>query len=96
MPPLTVPPPLLRPAPSSSITEPYGFFTLPPGPYESTHSGVQPTTIQAGTTWRLQSDEAVVVLGCTPPTARYFAITPYVVGACARTRHRRPLGGPFH
>lgn len=28
--------------------------------------------------WRLREDEVVLVMGCTPPPAKYFGITPYV------------------
>ena len=65
--------------------EPYGYFVLPPSPYEPDHSGFPtPQTIAANSTWRLATDEAIVVLGCTPPEARYFGLTGYVVGACAQ------------
>ena len=28
--------------------------------------------------WRLKEHEVVLVVGCTPPPAKYFGITPYV------------------
>ena len=63
--------------------EPYGYFVLPHSPYEPDHSGFPaPQTLAANSTWRLATDEAIVVLGCTPPEARYYGLTGYVVGAC--------------
>ena len=87
-------------------TEPYGFFTVPYGPYEPAHNqSAEPTRILPNVAWRLSSDEAVVVFGCTPPLARYFALTHYVVSTFRprdpqqetlhkRTRIRDPHKGP--
>ena len=65
--------------------EPYGLFSLPTLPTEPPYDPtLDPPRILPGLTWRLGTDEAVVLLGCTPPPAKYFGLTAYVVGTPAR------------
>jgi hypothetical protein len=51
----------------SNATSPYLIFQLPVAP-----------TGEPADIWRLRADEAVLVLGSTPPKAAYFSYTPYV------------------
>jgi hypothetical protein len=51
----------------SNATSPYLIFQLP-----------LPATGELADLWRLRGDEAVLVVGRTPPKAAYFSYTPYV------------------
>lgn len=51
----------------ANATSPYLIFQLP-----------APATAEQADLWRLRADEAVLVLGRTPPRAAYFSYTPYV------------------
>ena len=75
------PHPISRPvSPFSPPTEPYGLFQIPAGPYEPAHNvSANPTAPLPNLYWRLDSTEAIVVMGCTPPLAEYFGFTGYVV-----------------
>ena len=67
-----------------------GVFTVPAGPYEPAHDpSLEPVKILPNVAWRLSTDEAIVVFGCTPPQSRYFALTHYVVGTHAREHRAR-------
>jgi hypothetical protein len=61
-------------------TSPYGFYCLPPAPGASPVDSPLQTICPEGTrpTWSLREDEAVVLLGRTPPRARYFGYRSYV------------------
>ncbi|MEM6296822.1 MAG: hypothetical protein AAGA54_36490 [Myxococcota bacterium] len=68
----------------NNATTPYVLFGLPPHPDrpdevpESVVGAIPniPETVSAA--WFLESNEAVVIVGRTPPTASYYGITPYV------------------
>jgi hypothetical protein len=56
---------------------PYAGFYVPPAKGQSaSNPGSQPDGMSAS--WRLRADEAVLYVGPTPPTAKYFGFTPYL------------------
>jgi hypothetical protein len=59
---------------------PYGFITLPHNPKEAALARAlyQPPQLVTGASWRLDTAEAVILAGCTPPTGTYIGFTPYV------------------
>lgn len=57
---------------------PYAAFRVPAGPGQTEpNPGVDAEGL--ATAFRLREDEAVVYVGRTPPAARYFGFTPYLV-----------------
>lgn len=58
----------------SNATSPYLVGWLPP------ESGAQPIREHTPATraWRLRADEAVILVGRTPPRAAYYSFTPYL------------------
>ena len=66
-------------------TEPYGLFEMSPSPFEPAHDpATDSVSAIDNLIWRLDSNEAVVIFQCTPPQARYFGLTGYVVGTGVR------------
>jgi hypothetical protein len=62
-------------------SSPYGVYCLPPAPGDATDGPAEPPCPGDGNLrwrWRLREDEAVVFLGQTPPTARYFGFRSYL------------------
>jgi hypothetical protein len=59
-------------------TSPYGAIFLPRGPGQ-TVANPQEDARGLSFSWRLRDDEAIVVLGRTPPAAAYFGLTPYLM-----------------
>ncbi|HTJ47479.1 MAG TPA: hypothetical protein VL463_35515 [Kofleriaceae bacterium] len=58
-------------------SSPYAAWFVPPGPDETTPN---PHARADGMSnaFRLRADEAIVFVGTTPPTSRYFGFTPYI------------------
>jgi len=58
-------------------SSPYARLRLPPAPGQTAPN---PNADPDGTatSWRLRQDEAVVVVGVTPPSAQYYGFTPYL------------------
>jgi hypothetical protein len=72
-------------------SSPYSRVRLPPAPGQTVPN---PNADPDGTatSWRLRQDEAVVVVGNTPPSARYYGFTPYLSDRYDPTIDaRRPL-----
>ena len=68
---------------------------MPNGPYEPAHNAsAEPTRTLPYASWRLATDEAILIYGCTPPLATYFGLTAYVVGTRSIMRHARQTYGP--
>ncbi len=61
-------------------TSPYGFYCLPASGESSTPGLSKICPPGMAPTWRLREDEAIVLVGRTPPTARYFGFRSYVYG----------------
>lgn len=64
-------------------TSPYGFMQIPYNPEQPPLPYTLPE-IGVNVSYRLLDSEAILLVGCTPPEARYFGFTPYV------TWHYRP------
>ena len=58
-------------------SSPYARIRLPPAPGQTV---ANPAANPDGTAtaWRLRQDEAVVMVGTTPPSAQYYGFTPYL------------------
>jgi hypothetical protein len=72
-------------------SSPYARVRLPPAPGQTVPN---PNADPDGTatSWRLRQDEAVVIVGRTPPSARYYGFTPYLSDRYDATIDaRRPL-----
>ena len=68
---------------------------MPNGPYEPAHNAsAEPTRTLPDASWRLATDEAILIYGCTPPLASYFGLTAYVVGTRSIMRHGRQTYRP--
>ncbi|MEY4631514.1 MAG: hypothetical protein RIQ81_1634 [Pseudomonadota bacterium] len=63
-------------------TAPYVIPTLPRWPDEfidpSMEGLIGPTELNTGWTWRMDPQEAIVILGQLPPKARYFGLQSYI------------------
>jgi hypothetical protein len=62
-------------------SSPYGVYCLPPAPGDTADGPAEPPCPADGNLrwrWRLREDEAIVFLGKTPPTARYFSFRGYL------------------
>lgn len=68
----------------NNATSPYVLFAIPPAPGDdgaglaSALDGLQGVPTGTSVVQRLRPDEAVVIVGRTPPKARYFGFTPYL------------------
>jgi hypothetical protein len=74
-------------------SSPYGMYCLPPAPGDTvTRPAAPPCPLDSNLrwVWRLRQDEALVFLGKTPPTARYFGFRSYLFSRQGWFR-RRPL-----
>ena len=56
----------------SNPDSPYGMFLVPKGPGEP-DSSVKLESTNRSPRWRMRPDEAIVLLGITPPEAKYFS-----------------------
>ena len=52
---------------------------------------VLPTGPDMSCEWRLREDEVVAIIGCTPPPAKYFGMTPYLYRVFQGGGGRGPL-----
>jgi hypothetical protein len=62
-------------------SSPYGMYCLPPAPGDTVARHAEPPCPPESNlrwVWRLRPDEALVFLGKTPPTARYFSFRSYL------------------
>jgi hypothetical protein len=62
-------------------SSPYGMYCLPPAPGDTVARRAEPPCPLDSNlrwVWRLRPDEALVFLGKTPPTARYFSFRSYL------------------
>lgn len=70
----------------NNVSSPYILFSLPPHPDDpqslvpSSVGEIPENPEGMSVAWRSEPGEAVVVVGRTPPPARYFGFTPYVFG----------------
>ena len=62
----------------SSLDSPALGLAKPSAEDQETLTRVLPDGPQMSCEWRLDDHEVVVVVGCTPPPAKYFGLTPYV------------------
>lgn len=69
-------------------SSPYARLRLPPGPGQ-TVPNPDANPDGTATAWRLRQDEAVIVVGLTPPSARYYGFTPYLADRYNPTTHER-------
>jgi hypothetical protein len=74
-------------------SSPYGFYCLPPAPGAAPVDTELQRICPEGTrpTWTLREDEAVVLLGRTPPRARYFGYRSYVYSRTLESGARKVL-----
>jgi hypothetical protein len=62
-------------------SSPYGMYCFPPAPGDTVARQAEPPCPSDSNlrwVWRLRPDEALVFLGKTPPTARYFSFRSYL------------------
>lgn len=72
-------------------TSPYGMYCLPPAPGDTPARPAEPPCPLEGDlrwVWRLRPDEAIVLLGQTPPRSRYFSFRTYLFSRQGWFRHR--------
>lgn len=67
----------LRSCFGNNPSSPYLLCNLPRAPGQTVANPIENAS-GVSAAWRLRADEAVVLVGRTPPTAAYFGLTPYV------------------
>lgn len=63
-------------------SSPYAALFVPPGP-DQTAPNPSPREDGRSSSYRLRHDEAIVVVGRTPPQAAYYGFTPYLMSRAA-------------
>jgi hypothetical protein len=71
-------------------TSPYGAFYIPRAPGQTVANPNEGSN-GLSTAYRLSADEAVVYVGTTPPAAKYFGFTPYLMDKADATGVRKPV-----
>ena len=71
-------------------TSPYGAFFVPEGPGQSARNAKERAD-GTSDTFRLRADEAIVWVGTTPPEAKYYGFTPYLMDRAGGAKGRTPI-----